>query len=237
MTEYHFPPVYRPQLPSIDKNSGFTFLVRTNDDVSQMTNSGIPLYQLIQWSKQFCSKEQSFVDVGAHIGSWSMCLAEHVSQVYSFEPGHASHLALCGGVALNGISNVHPQKVALGSTEMSGKSASLYVASADGSIASLSESIYERNEYNYGDESVMVCSLDSYDLQDVGFIKINLDDNVWEVLQGAVETIDRCTPFILFKLRASDKSVPQITQFMLEHKYKIIMIGGVPEFYIAERQL
>ncbi len=60
-----------------------------------------------------------FVDVGAHVGWFSLFAASLVGptgQVWSFEPGRANHAQLVDQIALNGYAHVRPVQAAVGST-------------------------------------------------------------------------------------------------------------------------
>ena len=69
-------------------------------------NGGIVDGQLIEWCKQFCSKDGIFLDIGAKTGVYTICLSELSNQVYSFEPSKMYYYALCGSVALSANQNI-----------------------------------------------------------------------------------------------------------------------------------
>jgi hypothetical protein len=41
---------------------------------------------LIDWTKQFCNKNQNMLDIGAHSGTYTVSLADCCKHVYAFEP-------------------------------------------------------------------------------------------------------------------------------------------------------
>ena len=61
---------------------------------------------LIEWCKQFCKKDATFLDIGAHTGSYAITLAPYSGKVVAFEPQKMTYYALCGGVALSSATNV-----------------------------------------------------------------------------------------------------------------------------------
>ena len=69
-------------------------------------NGGIIDGQLIEWCKQFCSKEGAFLDIGAKTGVYTICLSEVSNKVYSFEQHKMDYYALCGSVALSEYDNI-----------------------------------------------------------------------------------------------------------------------------------
>ncbi|PWG74525.1 hypothetical protein DF186_17460, partial [Enterococcus hirae] len=69
-----------------DKHSGYKFVMKMgNHTADYMVNHGIFEWPLIQWCNQFLDKDKVFVDIGAHIGTYSMYLSKFCKQVYSFE--------------------------------------------------------------------------------------------------------------------------------------------------------
>jgi hypothetical protein len=68
--------------------------------------NGIVGGSLIEWCKQFCSKDGTFIDIGAKTGVYSICLSEVSRNVYSFEKKKLDYYALCGSVALSNQENV-----------------------------------------------------------------------------------------------------------------------------------
>lgn len=62
--------------------------------------------QLIEWCKQFCSKEGTFIDIGAKTGVYSICLSEVSNKVISLENNKMEYYALCGSTALSNKENI-----------------------------------------------------------------------------------------------------------------------------------
>lgn len=69
-------------------------------------NHGIVDGQLIEWTKQFCSKDGIFLDIGAKTGVYSICLSEVSNKVFAFESNKMEFYALCGSVALSNKENI-----------------------------------------------------------------------------------------------------------------------------------
>jgi FkbM family methyltransferase len=233
-----FSAIHRPYTSIIDTVGGKRFLIRGDTEIGKRDiEHGIPSYPLISWSMQYCSKIKSFVDIGAHIGSWSIYLADHCSRVHSFEPQTIIHQALGGGIALNGIQNIKTYEVALGSTKMDGKHGQLHLVSADGTGSSMNNGIFDHSEFNYGEETVVIRSLDSYEFKDVGLLKINVSGSLLDILQGAIGTIERCAPTIIFVAESDDWLIDMKTEAMRLLKsvnYRVIPVGGAVNTYLAE---
>src|SRR5580700_98147 len=69
-------------------------------------HGGAPEAQLIGWATQLIRPDQSFIDVGAHVGSWTQHFAQKCKRVYAFEPQSTTYARLCGGVQLARLQNV-----------------------------------------------------------------------------------------------------------------------------------
>lgn len=59
-------------------------------------------------------KDDVVYEVGAHIGSWTLFLAQRAREVHAFEPEPSNRALLARNVAENGFSNVHLHELALG---------------------------------------------------------------------------------------------------------------------------
>lgn len=150
--------------------------------------------QLIEWCKQFCSKDKIFLDIGAHSGTYTISLADVSKEVYSFEPQKMTYYSLCGSVALSGKENVSCFQVGLGSPEQVGRQI-LKIVSHDGGGSSLHSTTGILRE-----EPIDIKTLDDYELDNVGFIKMDVEENELFVIKGALKTIRRNNyPTIIFE--------------------------------------
>jgi len=180
---------------------------------------------LIEWSKQLCDPNKIFVDIGAHTGTYSIELADKCAMVHAFEPQRMTYYALCGSVALSSANNVLCHNIGLGSPEQVGKQV-LKIVSQDGGGSSL-----HAKSGIIQTETIEIRTLDSYEMDDIQFIKMDVEDNELHVLKGAVETIKRCNyPKILFE---SNQQNDELFKFIVDLGYKIIQIEGVNNMFIA----
>lgn len=191
-------------------------------------NHGLFENHLIEWCKQFCSKDKNIIDIGAHAGTYTTSLALYSKNVYAFEPQKMTFYALCGGVALSGHSNVTCIQKGLGSSTQVGEQP-LKIVSNDGGGSSLHAKTGILSE-----EIIEIQTLDSYNLSDVGFIKMDVEENELYVLEGGKETIKRCNyPKILFE---SNKDNPTLFDYLRnEFNYTINNINGYNNMYLATR--
>ena len=214
------------QLYSI--NSSLTcILPSTNMDY--YAKHGLFEKNLIEWSKQLCSKDKNILDIGAHTGTYSLCLAPYAKHVYSFEPQKMTYYALCGSVALSNATNVTCHPVGLGSESQVGIK-DLYIRSQDGG----GSSVHLLGDPVLASEKIEIRTLDSYKYDSIGFIKMDVEDNELFVLQGAAETIRRCGhPKILFESNHENKALFDYITNSLGYR-SIVQIGGVSNMFLAE---
>lgn len=139
-------------------------------------------------------KEDSIaIDVGAHIGIHTITMSSRVGEkgkVIAFEPQKKIHRELIMNCKLNNCLNVIPLYTAVG--EYNG-------------IAYLGRE-EEDNEggrhisSKYPTEIVPMVTLDQFHLDNISFIKIDVESYEKEVLEGAIETILQNKPAILLEI-------------------------------------
>ena len=182
--------------------------------------------QLIEWCKQFCSKDKAFLDIGAHSGTYTISLADCAKVVYSFEPQKMTYYSLCGSVALSGKENVSCLQVGLGSPEQVGKQ-TLKIVSNDGGGSSLHSATGILRE-----ETIEIKTLDEYGLENIGFVKMDVEENELFVLKGALETIRKNKwPTILFE---SNFENVELFDYIRSIGYKdVIKVGGCHNMFLT----
>ena len=152
--------------------------------------------------KQF----RTAVDVGAHVGLWSMHMQGRFKMLHAFEP--VPQFRECF------LRNIHcPVKVkstgyagrellydyelhdcALGAAE---GSATMSMNDADTGDTHIQRFINKGESFKNFGPIFQVCTLDSFAFIDIDFIKIDVEGYELEVLKGAVETLKRCKPCVI----------------------------------------
>ena len=212
------------QIISLNPGNHIYLLPKTN--LPYYYNSGLFEKPIIEWVKQFCHKDRCFLDIGAHTGTYAISLASYSKNVYAFEPQQMTYYALCGGVALSNLRNIECIPYGLGSIEQVGKK-TLNIVSPDGGGSSLH--IGEHRVLST--ETIEIRTLDSFSLDNIGFIKIDVEENELAVLQGSRDTLHRSGyPTIIFE---SNHENPALFSFIYELGYKIIPIQGQQNMFLA----
>jgi FkbM family methyltransferase len=195
------------------------------------TKNGLFENYLIEWSKQLCSSDKVFLDIGAHTGTYAVSLASYCKHVYCFEPQKMTYYALCGSVALSNIDNITCFKSGLGSIDQIGQR-TLKIVSNDGGGSSIHAETGVLKE-----EAIHINTLDNFQLSDIGFIKMDVEENELHVLKGATDTLRRSNyPKILFESNPDSGEVSRdLFSYLTDVlNYRIVQIGGSSNMYLAE---
>lgn len=215
---------YQNQILSLSPNVDVHLLPKVN--LEYYSTRGLFESQLIDWCKQYCSKNSLFLDIGAHSGTYAISLASVCKEVHAFEPQKMTYYSLCGSVALSGHENIDCHKMALGSADQVGIR-SLKIVSHDGGGSSLHSTTGILRE-----EEIEVFTLDYFNFSNVGFIKMDVEENELFVLQGALETLRRSNfPPILFESNTGENH--GLFSYLHGLGYKTIPVGGCNNMYLA----
>lgn len=134
------------------------------------------------------------IDVGAHVGFWSMWLAPKFTYVHAFEP--VEQHAECFTMNVE-AKNVTLHRVALGDVA--------------GSVAMETQADNSGKAKVAGAGSIPMERLDDYGLDGVGLIKIDTEGYETKVLQGAADTIARCRPLIVVEVNSNADRYGELT--------------------------
>lgn len=134
-------------------------------------------YHKLSASLEFCKSFRVAVDVGAHIGTWSFYLAKRFEQVHAFEP--VEDFRACF------IRNVDQERTMLYPYALGASQArvGMHIVPAD-----------TGGTYVSGHGDIEMRTLDSFDLRDLSYLKVDCEGGELAVLQGAVETLKRFRP-------------------------------------------
>jgi FkbM family methyltransferase len=132
------------------------------------------------------------LDIGAHVGMWSVPLARTFEQVYSFEPAQDTFDCLHVNTSKN--KNIQVIPCALGDKES-------FAQMRDGKDPGNTGSRYFVYTGEASETSVEVVTLDSLGLTNVDFIKMDVEGAELEVIQGGRETLRRNKPVICVEIK------------------------------------
>ena len=195
-------------------------------------HGGAPEAKLIDWALQLLRSDQTFIDVGAHVGTWTQHFAQKCRRVVAFEPQPSTYKRLLEGVQLASLQNVTCHDVALGA---SGE-VDLHVVSQDGGGSTL----HHRSELGpqLEVERVRGAQLDDFDFDNVGLIKIDAEGAEADILAGAVTTLEKHRyPTLLLEAWLHDWYAEKRAALILQLQalgYRVLPVMNCPEMLLAE---
>lgn len=151
------------------------------------------------------------VDVGGNNGQIAIEFAHLVGdkgKVVSFEPQRLIFQQLCGNVFMNGLDNVWAFNVAIGDQE--------------GIVNIERPNYFDTGSVNFGNvhvglgensEQVILRKLDSFGLENVSIIKIDVQGFEKKVLLGAKETITKNKPIIFIEIEEDQLNLYGETEY------------------------
>lgn len=219
--------VFRPRF-----SPGSCYLLRdAGEEAYFAKHGGAPEAQLIDWATQFIDRGETFVDVGAHVGTWAQHFAAKCKQVHAFEPQRSTFERLRDGVKMAKLANVTCHDVALGGTG----EVDLKIVSVDVGGSTL------RHREELGAvlriERVRLAQLDDFDFENVGAIKIDAEGFEIDILRGATKTLEKHRPNLL--LEAWDhqwyaRERAELIQYLASIGYGVVDVRGWPQMLLAE---
>lgn len=156
---------------------------------------------------KYIPQKNTFVDVGANVGVWSITLSQHFKHVISYEPS---------------VRNVECLKLNIGDrTEIRNTALSNFNGEAEfhDEIKNCGNSKLWAESGQPGLYKVPVRKLDDEDVKDCSLIKMDVQGYEWQVIQGATKLIETQQPWIAFEVSAD---VDVICKFLEDRNYDMI---------------
>lgn len=141
-------------------------------------------YQIVKLraALEHCKSFRTAIDVGAHVGLWTLQMQKAFARVEAFEPVQSHYYCLTANLA--GANNVGLHSCALGNAE------GVVSMKVNAAISCKS-----RVDKTAGD--IPLRTLDSYGFTDVDFIKIDTEGYELPVVRGAEHTIKKYRPTMI----------------------------------------
>lgn len=132
-----------------------------------------------------CQQRRTAVDIGGHVGLWSMQLIKMFERVHAFEPVAAHRECFVKNVIDQAVAGQDPilHEVALGEKE--------------GSVSIHTTNTSSGDSWVKGTGDIPMITLDSLELEEVDFVKADCEGFELYALRGATETIKRCRPVVI----------------------------------------
>jgi FkbM family methyltransferase len=190
---------------------------KDTEDLIKSTLKGQRMWEpeIVEQFKKYVHPGDLIVDAGAYIGEHTMQLARltgPTGKVIAFEPQLDIYQQLLVNLDLNEITNVRAEFAALGN------------ASARVSMTNDHEHNAGANRVGAGGNRVELRTLDSYKLDKVAFMKIDVEGFEYELLEGAKDTIARDHPILSIEIWG--KNQPRVLPLLDAYGYRTEKIGA-----------
>ena len=160
-------------------------------------------------------------DVGAHVGLWSrpMMHRANTKYIWAFEPN--SSVRECYVLNMGGFENYSIYPVALGHKNMKGF---LNVETDNSGNTNIHPTRSGNTE---------IRTLDSFNFEHLDYIKVDVEGFEYNFLQGAVDTLNRCRPFVHLEMKSKNmrNSKDDFYRFMKNIGYSQVMKIGAEVLY------
>lgn len=160
------------------------------------------------------------LDIGAHVGTWSMILAETFDRVIAFEP--MPHLFECLQKNLEGVENVRLNNFAVSSNGGPIRMASVVENSGNCRVAT------DKDRETITARAVSLDRAIADYPAGVDFIKIDVEGYETAVITGAENLIKRCKPFIMIEQKPGTDGRYGFKQFTA---LELLKSWGMVEIY------
>ena len=135
--------------------------------------------------KKYSNKNKVCLDIGANIGCHSVILSNYFSKVYAFEPQKEVFKLLKKNITVNGCKNVVINNFGLSDKESTAKM-KCFNENKSVNIGGIGITDDEN-----GCETIKIKTLDSLNIQNIGFIKIDVEGHEYNAFIGGLSTIKK----------------------------------------------
>ena len=160
-------------------------------------------------------------DVGAHVGLWSrpMMHRANTKYIWAFEPN--SSVRECYVLNMGGFENYSIYPVALGHKNMKGF------------LNIETDNSGNTNVHPTRSGNTEIRTLDSFNFEHLDYIKVDVEGFEYNFLQGAVDTLNRCRPFVHLEMKSKNmrNSKDDFYRFMKNIGYSQVMKIGAEVLY------
>lgn len=161
------------------------------------------------------------LDVGAHVGLWSrpMMHRANTKYIWAFEPNQL--VRECYVLNMGGFDNYSIYPFALGDKNRKGH---LNVETDNSGNTNI-------HPTKNGDTEIR--TLDSFNFEHIDYIKVDVEGFEYNFLKGAVDTLNRCRPFVHLEMKSKNmrNSKEEFTRFMKNIGYSQVLKVGAEVLY------
>jgi FkbM family methyltransferase len=153
------------------------------DDVGTKFEHSFRHVGALDWALRHCKRHRTAVQAGGNVGLWPRAMATFFKRVITFEPD-----AICRECLVKNLSALPHVEV---HAEALGKAAG---------HCGLERKSLGSHCIAMGND-VSVVTIDSFELEDVDLLQLDVEGYEWHALFGAQQTLMRCHPLVQVELR------------------------------------
>lgn len=226
VTQWNIPALTRANVPNVSFLDYGIFATIENVQLDHVQRA---IAQGNRWEpsimalcEKYVKPNTTVVDIGANMGTFTVRLAQLVGSngsVFAFEPQRVMYQQMCCNVFLNKLKNVYTHQLAIGKDFDE-----VYLTPIDYTNGAPGEV----RIHGYDGEKVKCVPLDSFELQNVSLIKIDVERYEPFVFDGAQITIKENRPVIVFELTTlplPDYPEDYIVRMLSELNYNIYEVS------------
>tara|TARA_B100000131_G_scaffold313989_1_gene350139 strand:+ start:2788 stop:3483 length:696 start_codon:yes stop_codon:yes gene_type:complete len=160
-------------------------------------------------------KRNTALDIGAHVGYWTIAMLEDFKKVYSFEASEENYNCL-----LENCKNANTYNVAIGESE------------------GLCDLVLEAGNNSGSYRTISGCSIemrtiDSFKINDVSYIKVDVQGDELKVIKGAAKTIEKFRPVLSVEaIYNKNIDIPLLTFIVKDLGYKLLDVSSKDYIFI-----
>ena len=159
------------------------------------------------WAMPYVKQFRTYIDIGAHDGDTCIDLVDTFQRVYAFEPNPESIKAI-------------PDTIKKFPFALGNKKEELVLTIPNNGYNNNKHGSIVRHQSGIRQYSVSVKTLDGFEFKEVDLIKIDVEGMELEVLEGAIHTIMKWRPVVLFENKRSRYN-KKLVDFFNEISYTI----------------
>jgi FkbM family methyltransferase len=223
-----------------DVTSGF-FHIHENDHISQqLKNGNIWEPYLHKIFEKYVNSNSVVLEAGCHIGTHSVKLGMLAKKLFCFEPLKESNILLKQNLEKNGCTNSFVFENALSdkkSTEYFG-----WVSSGNLGGSGLANNPMGIPNWGNVDENskypIETITIDSLNLEELNFIKLDVEGYEPKVINGGINTIKKFRPIITLESWANHSGgvdvnhTKEIFENLINLNYSVSHIGGADWLFL-----
>jgi FkbM family methyltransferase len=202
----------------------FKFCTLKNDTcVSDCLRTG-KLFEkfLLAFVQQFVPKNKNMLDIGANIGIWSIIYSKYINNtnnIYAFEPQKEIYDCLNNNIIINKSDNIMSYNVGLSNEN----SLNYMNASYDTQQNFGAFRIVNDNEVDSKLLKIECKIGDEFKLNNIGFIKMDVEGFEYKVLQGLENTIINNKPVLFIEIHKTDINNKLTLSKLYEFGYRKVL--------------